>query len=206
MRKWCFFLLSLAFYSSLSGQIRIPASGRLAGPLDSIVSNFGDEFYNFPDIFGGRAEPGSTFLSGWIDFRFGERDGDYVDFTMTFEAVGTPDGIVFPGGQTYTLLNNRAFSNPSFVSKGRVNVNSGQVDKLELHALFQNSVIAAVTKNIRIPYGFINDYPPANLPIDLPFDDDPSVFEEAEFKFSSDGTIINKFKLSRAAAVISMMF
>ncbi len=182
-----FILMVLLFPAH--AELRLPDSRHLAGPLDSVHSNFGDEFYNFPPIFGGRAEPGSTFLSGWIHFEFQEPEDGYADFRMTLNSVGTPDAIAFPGGQTYTLNDNRAATNPAFVSRARVNLQTGEVDQLELHALFQNSVIARVTKNIRIPFGFINDYPPTQLPIPLPFDDEPRIFHEARFSSAADGTI-----------------
>lgn len=170
-------------------QVRLPDSKRLAGPLDSAVSSFGDEFFNFPAVFQGKADPGSTYLSGWIRIEFDDPVAGYSWFRLRFDAVGTPDGIVFPGGQTYELLNNRAFDNPDFVSKGRLRLADGAIDRLELHALFQNSVIARVTRNIRIPYGFINDYPPVDLPLDLPFADRPEVYERARFHTNSTGDI-----------------
>jgi uncharacterized protein (TIGR03437 family) len=189
MKKLFGLLLTLAFVVSLHGQVQLPDSLRLAGPL-AAGSEFGDEFFNFPDFFGGKAEPGSTFLSGWIEIRFSQPKGGFADFTLLFDSVGTPDGIVFPGGQFYRLNDNKAFTNPAFVSKGRLNMTTGEVEDFELHALFQNSVISKVTRNIRIPFGFINDYPPASLPLDLPFDDRPAVFADAEFQIDSSGQIV----------------
>jgi uncharacterized protein (TIGR03437 family) len=170
-------------------QVRLPESRRLAGPLDSGVSAFGDEFFNFPPAFQGRAEPGSTYLTGWIAFDFDEPREGYAWFRMRLDAVGTSDEIAFPGGQTYQLLDNRAFSNPDLVSTGRLDLRTGEIDRLEVHTVFRNSVIARVTRNIRIPFGFINDYPPVNLPVPLPFSDRPPVFSEAKFQLSADGAI-----------------
>jgi uncharacterized protein (TIGR03437 family) len=182
-------LVILTFGVAALAQVRLPDSRKLAGPLDSEFSAFGDEFFNFPPEFQGRAQPGSTYLTGWLAFEFDEPEGGYARFRMHWDAVGTPDGIAFPGGQTYQLLDNRAFSNPDFVSGGRVNLQSGEIDRLEIHALFQNSVIARVTRNIRIPFGFINDYPPVSLPVPLPFSDRPPVFSEAAFRIATDGTV-----------------
>ena len=183
------FFVLLALLAPCFGQMRLPESRVVAGPLDSIVSNFGDEFFNFPSIFGGRAAPGETRLSGWIRIEFDEPSGGYARFRLTLESVGSPDAIAFPGGQTYTLDDNKAATNPIFVSGGRVELQSGTVDDFALHAIFQNSVIARVTKNIRIPFAFINDYPPTALPIALPFEEEPRVFDDARFTFASDGTI-----------------
>lgn len=190
MRRLGLLLLPLLMGISAHAQVRLPETRVLRGALDPQRSEFGDEFYNFPAVFGGRAAPGSTFLDGWIEFTFGQEADGYVGFQMRFDAVGTPDGIAFPGGQTYELLDNRAYHNPDLVSRGRLNLDTGEIDKFELHALFRNSVIARVTRNVRIPLGFINDYPPTSLPVDLPFEDDPAVYTRAAFRFDTERRIV----------------
>ncbi|MBI3941337.1 MAG: hypothetical protein HY315_10935 [Acidobacteria bacterium] len=188
MKKSVALLVLLGFCCSLYGAIVLPASRRLAGPLDSAESAFGDEFFNFPAFYRGRAVPGKTRLSGWIEFRFDEPVGKKVEFSVLFNGVGIDDGIAFPGGQTYRLVRNRAFNSELVDSRGTLDLETGAVE-IEIHALFQNSVIASVDKNIRIPFGFPNDYPPVDLPIPLPFSDRPRVFREGKFSADSGGRI-----------------
>lgn len=180
--------VAVAFFCSVSGAILLPKSRHLAGPLDSAQSAFGDEFFNFPAIYKGRAAPGSTHLSGWIEFRFSEPAANKAEFTVQFNSVGTDDGIAFPGGQTYTLVRNRAFNNELLESRGTLNLDTGEVD-IEIHAIFLNTIIARVDKNIRIPFGFPNDYPPVDLPVPLPFQDRPNVFRKARFTTDASGKI-----------------
>ena len=185
MKKAWVLLVTAVFTSQLWGQIVLPESRTIAGPLNPILSEFGDEFFNFPPEYMGMAEPGSTFLSGWVEFRFEEPEGGEAEFIMTYHAVGTADGIIFPGGQFYTLLENRALNNPLFANRGILDLQTGEISELELHAIFRNTVIAQVTRNIRIPFGFINDYPPVALPVDLPFDDEPTLFADGVFTTSA---------------------
>ena len=180
--------LFLACTCSLLGAVKLPATRCMAGPLDSTVSSFGDEFFNFPPIFGGRAEPGRTNLTGWVEICFERPDGDEVEFTLVFDGVGTTDGIAFPGGQTYTLARNRALNNDLLESRGTLNLKTGEAE-IEVHAIFLNTVIADVDRNNRIPFGFPNDYPPTQLPVDLPFDDEPEVFGDVLFVTDTQGNI-----------------
>ena len=191
MRKISYTFLLLTFWCSVQGAIILPKSLRLAGPLNSGLSEFGDEFFNFPSFYQGMAPPGGTHLSGWITFDFEPPVEGKADFTMTFLSVGLDDQVQFPGGQIYTLLENRAFTNPAFISRGELDLETGEVENVEIHAIFQNGIIARVTKAIRIPLGFINDYPPTALPIDLPYEQRPSVDREARFLFdAATGRII----------------
>ncbi len=188
MRRLVPLAVLLGLVLTVPAATQLPESRRLAGPLDSGHSAFGDEFFNFPDFFMGKAAPGTTHLSGWLEIRFGEPVGSKVDFTLHFDAVGTDDEIAFPGGAMYTLVRNRAFSSELRQSRGTLDLGTGEVE-IEVHAIFQNSVIARVDKNIRIPYGFPNDYPPVVLPVPLPFSDRPPVFREARFMTDPTGRI-----------------
>ena len=167
----------------------LPKSLHLAAALNPATSQFGDEFYNFPAIFGGRAHPGSTYQSGHIEFFFSPPVNGVSHFSMFYDGIGTPDGIVFPGGQTYDLLDNRVFNNPLFESGGDLDLATGNISNFGVHSIFQNSTIARVTKNIRIPFGFVSDYPPTSLPIDYPFSDKPEVSLSTRFHFDTYGNI-----------------
>jgi uncharacterized protein (TIGR03437 family) len=190
MKRLILFVAFASLFTSAFGQtFKLPASRHLAGALNSADSSFGDEFYNFPPIFNGRAAPGRTRLSGWIEFDFKEPNGSTVDFTFRYDGAGADDGILFPGGQTYELLLNRAFNTDGLVNKGTLNLNTGEVANIEVHATFQNSVISKVTSNIRIPFGFLNDYPPNEFPIPLPFSDKPTISQTGRFTADVSGNI-----------------
>jgi uncharacterized protein (TIGR03437 family) len=183
-------IVLLCSSASLYGAgVTLPTSLRLAGPLDSSVSQLGDEFYNFPSIYKGRAHPGSAYLSGWVEIVFSAPEGKKARFTLTYMSLGTSDAIEFPGGQQYSLINNRAIDNSLIVNKGVLDLTTGAISDLQIHAIFQNSTIARVTRNIRIPFGFLNDYPPNDLPLDLPFTDKPSIKTDGKFIADSSGKI-----------------
>jgi uncharacterized protein (TIGR03437 family) len=185
-------LLTLLFLTVLTGNaysgVKLPQSMRLAGPLDGSLSAFGDEFYNFPAYYGGRAIPGRTRLNGWIEFRFSPPVGDLADFIVIYNGVGGHDQIFFPGGQSYVLDRNRAFNNDWLESKGTLNLSTGAAT-IEVHSIFRNTIIARVDKANRIPYGFPSDYPPLDLPVPLPFSDRPSTALNFTFITDSDGNI-----------------
>lgn len=180
------FTVSSCLYAA---DVILPKSLRLAGALNATKSQFGDEFYNFPAIYQGRARPGSTYQSGRIEFQFSPPADNTAHFKMFYDGNGTSDGIAFPGGQTYDLLDNRVFNNPLFASEGDLDLKTGKISNFSVHSIFQNSTIARVTKNIRIPFGFVSDYPPTDLPVDLPFTDKPQVSTTASFHFDSYGNI-----------------
>jgi uncharacterized protein (TIGR03437 family) len=188
-RPLLFFLLVSIGRYLLAADITLPKSMRLAGALNPAESQFGDEFYNFPAVFQGRAHPGATYQSGRIEFHFSPPVNNIAHFTLVYDGVGTDDGIVFPGGQTYDLLDNRVFNNPLLVNEGDLNLKTGEVTNFGIHSIFRNSTIARVTKNIRIPFGFVSDYPPVSLPIPLPFSDEPEISTSASFKVDSNGNI-----------------
>lgn len=203
MKKFLVFI-SLAFFcgSAFGQAIKLPASRHVAGPLSSKDSSLGDEFYNFPSIFGTRATPGHGYLSGWIEFEFKEPKGNLADFTIRYDAAGSDDQIQFGGGQIYKMLGNRGFNTDGLVNKGTLNLNTGEITEFEIHATFQNATISRVTRNIRIPFAFLNDYPPNDLPVDYPFTDEPRVFRTARFITDSSGNITGfEFRGETIAAV-----
>ncbi len=177
------FLILTVLTGNVYAGVKLPQSMRLAGPLDASLSAFGDEFYNFPSIYGGRAIPGRTRLNGWMEFRFSPPVGNVADFIFIYNGVGGHDQIFFPGGQSYVLDRNKAFNNDWLESKGTLNLDTGEAT-IEVHSIFRNTIIARVDKNLRIPYGFPSDYPPLSLPVPLPFTDRPST--ALSFKFITD--------------------
>jgi uncharacterized protein (TIGR03437 family) len=188
MKKWLTILMVLGLTCNIYAGVKLPQSMRLAGPLDSSLSTFGDEFYNFPPYYGGRAVPGRTFLNGWVEFRFSPPDGNKAEFTVIYSGVGTMDQIFFPGGQTYVMERNRAFNSDWLESKGTVDLDTGETD-IEIHAIFRNTTIARVDKILRIPFGFPNDYPPLELPVPYPFTDRPNTDLNVKFITDSSGNI-----------------
>ncbi|HYK87125.1 MAG TPA: hypothetical protein VE398_00025, partial [Acidobacteriota bacterium] len=185
-------ILILLILTGLAGNVfagvKLPQSMRLAGPLDGSQSAFGDEFYNFPAIYNGRAIPGRTRLNGWLEFRFSPPVGNLADFIFMYSGVGGHDQIYFPGGQSYVLDRNRAFNNDWLESKGTLNLDTGEAT-IEVHSIFRNTIIARVDKANRIPFGFPSDYPPLDLPVPLPFTDRPSTALNFKFIMDSAGNI-----------------
>lgn len=184
------------------GIITLPKTMVLAGRLDPVESEFGDQFFHFPDFLGAAPPPGGTKLTGWLRFEFQKPSGHEAKFTLAYFAVGTPDMIQWGKGAQYRLLRNRAFPNPTpfnaqgkldptVKSGGTLDLRTGEVRDMAMHAIFQNTVIAAVDRLNRIPFGFPNDYPPPTLPpgVELPFPDRPPIYSKARFKTDGQGNI-----------------
>lgn len=206
-----FALLSLTAAAGLQAQVVLPASGYLAGPLDAAESRLGDEFFNFPEPLGMRPRPGESPLSGWIEFRFEPVPGDpdRAHFTFSYDNSGPVDSWTFENGQTWRLDDNRAFNNPEpgFANEGILNLRTGVIEAITVNPIFQNSTIAQVTRNNRIPFAFTPTYPfdldaanaligflppelvPVLVPPQLLAPEPGFLFSEATFTYGTDGQI-----------------
>lgn len=157
----------LTFGVSVEAQwVQLPSTGHLAGPLDAGQSQLGDEFFNFPPEMGHRPLPGQSPLSGWIEISFGppykEGGESKANFTLRYDSLGPAETWAFEFGQRYLLENNRAFSNPNTAdlpNVGTLNLDTGVVEAILLNPVFQNSTIARVTRNNRMPFAFTPTYP-----------------------------------------------
>jgi uncharacterized protein (TIGR03437 family) len=204
MKKLPAILIFALLTGSAYAGVKLPQSMRLAGPLDGSLSAFGDEFWNFPPYFGGRAIPGRTRLNGWIEFRFSPPVGNTADFIFIYNGVGGHDQIFFPGGQSYVLDRNRAFNNDWLDSKGTINLDTGAAT-IEVHSIFRNTIIARVDKTNRIPFGFPSDYPPLSLPVPLPFTDDPPTPLVFSFITDSEGNITGANFAAQSVAPVTVL-
>ncbi len=204
-------ILTLGF-SAQAQWVQLPASGQLAGPLDSGQSQLGDEFFNFPSEMGQRPLPGESPLTGWIEFSFGGpyTDGgdSKVDFTFKYDSAGPTDTWEFEFGQAFLLARNRAFSNPNTAdlpNVGTLNLDTGMIEAITVNPIFQNTAIAQVTRNNRIPFAFPPTFPLDLGPINalLPFAQqagintdelailfDPGfIYSDASFFYDSEGNV-----------------
>ncbi|MCP3958277.1 MAG: hypothetical protein GY719_10540 [bacterium] len=192
-------------------EVALPDSGYLSGPLDTDESQLGDEFFNFPVELGEHPRPGESPLAGWIHFRFEPvaEDPDRVRFTFVYDSTGPTDMWSFENGQTWLLTDNRAVSNPSphAPNEGILNIRTGEIETIVVNPAFQNSVIADVTRNNRIPFAAVPTYPfdpelagtlvsllppelvPLLIPPQLLALEPGFVFHEAFFTYSSEGRI-----------------
>src|SRR5690242_9742596 len=78
----------------LGAEIRLPASLRLAGPLNDNVSSLGDEISHYP--FGPGFGAGA--IHGWVAIDFSPPNGRVSKFRLTFRAVGDQPLITFRTG------------------------------------------------------------------------------------------------------------
>jgi len=184
-------------------KVRLPKDMRLTFALDTGLSEFGDEFLNFPEFLGQHPAPGHTYLTGWVEVLFKEPEGDFAEFTLQYFGTGTPVTITWGNGQQFDFLRTRTFPLP-FLPDGqvvpnqaRLNLVTGEVDpeSVSLFATFQGTTIGATDRVNRIPYAFPYMYPPPQIPPGFvpppgyqPPPDLP-VFGNLAFKLGDDGTI-----------------
>lgn len=190
MKRNGFSILAAAWMMATAGhaQVTLPESGRLAGPIDQVFSEFGDEFFDFPDFMEPGPPPGGAKLNGWIEILFDEPRDNLVDFTVRYDGIGGPDRFTFGGGQQYTLTQPRAFPQP-LPNRGTLDLNTGAVVDIAINAIFQHSFILEVAKINRIPPIFPASFPPPD--IGLPFPPFPPgfLFQQASFTTGSNGRI-----------------
>ncbi|HEX9941230.1 MAG TPA: hypothetical protein VGG03_04380 [Thermoanaerobaculia bacterium] len=191
-------------------RVRLPKTGVIAGPLDWVGSEFGDEFYNFPPFLGARPAAGHTKLTGWVQVQFGKPKDDWVDLTITYFGVGTPVVITWGGGQQFDFTRTRTFPTPFFLqggkpldttNRGRLNLHTGEVEGLTIFANFQGTTIGRTDRVNRIPYAFPYIFPPLPPPPSfvpppdyVPPQSPPPIGGQAKFRTAPDGTI-NGFEL-----------
>ncbi len=186
-------------------RIRLPKTGLIAGPLDWIGSEFGDEFFNFPAFLGARPVAGHTKLTGWVQVQFGKPQGDWVDFAITYFGVGTPVVITWGGGQQFEFTRTRTFPTPFFLqggkpldttNRGRLNLCTGEVQGLTIFANFQGTTIGRTDRANRIPYAFPYIFPPLAPPASfvpppdwVPPTSPPPIFGNVKFNTEPNGAI-----------------
>ncbi len=178
-------LLSVA----AEAEVVIPEGGRLAGSLNSLVSEFGDEFFNFPFFMVPQPPPGNTKMTGWLEVQFGEPQGNLVPFQVMYSGFGAaPEFIEFGGGQEYFVSRNQAF--PSQPNVGILNLVTGKVESIFMDLIFRNSLVARTDKLNRFFFAFPHSYPPPDIGIPLPPLPPGFFFSDAKFSYDADGNIV----------------
>ena len=176
-----------------AAQIRLPASGVLAGPLDDERSSMGDDIYNYP--FGSGS--GRVNVHGWVSVEFSPPVGRTSRFRMRWHAVGESPFFVFSSGHFLNIQGEQTLNSSIQMSQGDLNLDTGGVTNLEVHAIFQNTLIQKSARNSRLPLlsdlssftALFVDFPPLELPVELPFSERPATSQTARFLVDSNQRI-----------------
>jgi uncharacterized protein (TIGR03437 family) len=177
----------------LVAEVRLPTSLRLAGPLNDTVSSLGDEISHYPfgPGFGGGA------IHGWIAIDFSAPVGRVAKFRITWKSVGDEPVIAFQTGHYIKARAVGCLPSGVQLSKGELNLDTGAVSNLDVHAVFQNLLIDKTSRNNRFPLNskasrftvLFGDYPPIDFPFPLGFSDRPKTYTEGKFTTDSAGNI-----------------
>ncbi|MEZ5399893.1 MAG: kelch repeat-containing protein [Bryobacteraceae bacterium] len=173
--------------------ITLPESGVLAGPLDDARTSFGDDISNYP--FGNGVA--SINLHGWVSIEFSPPSGRISRFQVRWHAVAGVPRFAFANGHYIDMHGEQALSSSTQISQGRLNLDTGEVTNLEVHAIFQNILIQKSSRYNRLPMlsdasGFsalFVDFPPIEFPFPLPFPERPQTSLTASFKVDSNQRI-----------------
>ena len=141
-------LAGLPAASALAAQIRLPASMRLAGPIDDTLSSLGDEISNYPfgPGYGGGA------IHGWILIEFSPPEDRVSKFRLTWHTVGDEPVISFVTGHYIKARAVGCFNSGVQSSVGKLDLDTGEISDLEVHAVFQNLLIDRTSRNNRFPF------------------------------------------------------
>lgn len=158
MKPWIAFVLTLLGWASvLDARVLLPESRHLAGPLDTLSSEVGEEFVDFPAILAPLPPAAGAQLSGWVEITFAEPAGDRVDFTVDFLAKPSDGAAIFGAGQLYLLLFGEV--RPLGGSNGgTLDLESGEIVDFRLDADVRFSGVSAFGRNNRIPPRLVHAY------------------------------------------------
>ncbi len=165
--------------------ITLPGSRVLAGPLDDGKSSMGDAISNYP--FGSGV--GTVNLHGWISVEFSPLTGRTAKFSMRWHAVGDVPLFSFATGHFLHVTGEQNLNSALQISEGDLNLDSGEVTNLDVHAIFQNVLIQKSSRYDRLPLvsnaksftALFGDFPPLDFPFDLPFKERPVTSLTARF-------------------------
>lgn len=178
-------LLLLVGAASLQAAVVLPESGRLAGPLNSARSAFGNEFLFFPAPLT-YAGPGRTPQTGWLEIQFLPPEGNLVEFIMVVNSRGIEPAFEFVGGQIYPLTGETLIPGNS---RGILNLETGDIEDIEVTVSFRNSLTADVGKLNRIAGQYGHTYPPDLSGLPLPPLPPGFTFADADFTYDTEGKI-----------------
>lgn len=183
------FILMFVLFLTANAQafVVLPESSRLAGPLNSAASEFGNEFLFFPDFLGDPGIPARTPQNGWVEIQFGPPDGNLVEFAVTFRSVGPDSETEFSEGQLYRFRDETLLP---LGGGGVLDLDTGVVEEILIGAAFENSVISEFGKLNRIRGTFGHVYPPDLTGLPLPPLPPGFVFAQASFMYAPDGSIV----------------
>ncbi len=194
MRRTGFlFLIAILGGLTAAAEIQLPASLVLVGPLDDLQSSLGDEISNYPFGRGFGAGP----VHGWISITFSPPVGRVAKFRLRWQTVGDEPGISFATGHFFNAKSVANFSSAVQVSEGELNLDTGAISNLEIHAVFQNVLVHKTARNNRFPLSshgtsfsvLFGDYPPLDFPFPLPFSERPPISMSARFVLDSSQKI-----------------
>lgn len=187
MKKWIALVLIIGWTgSALEARVNLPESGHLAGPLNTLSSEVGEEFINFPPILAPFPAGGGVPLTGWIEFEFGEPDGDLVDFDMTYHAVPSDGAFVFGAAQLYFVFAGEVNSLED-LNGGTLNLETGEIVDFELNADVRNSVTSNLGRLNRIIPRLIGTYPADDVDFEVDLGPIPPGFFYTDVAFNTDG-------------------
>ena len=186
-------LLAALAVADLIAQVQLPASLRLAGPIDDLRSSLGDDIYNYPFGKGFGAGP----IHGWIAVEFSPPVGRVAKFRLRWQTVGDEPFIAFATGAFFQAKAVANFDSGVQISQGELNLDTGQIRNLEIHAVFQNLLVHKTSRNNRFPLQsrggdftvLFGDYPELEFPFPIPFSERPKTFMESRFILSSEKRI-----------------
>jgi uncharacterized protein (TIGR03437 family) len=176
-----------------AAEVRLPASMRLAGPINDALSSLGDEISHYPfgPGYGGGA------IHGWIAIDFSPPKGRTAKFHLTWRTVGDEPVITFQTGHYVKARAVGCFNSGVQSSVGELDLDTGVISDLEVHAVFQNLLIDKTSRNNRFPLNskgakftvLFGDYPPIDFPFTLPFSERPTTYTQGKFTTDAAGNI-----------------
>lgn len=177
--------LLLAVASASCAAITLPASRVLAGPLDDARSVMGDSIFNYP--FGSGV--GIVNVHGWVSIEFSPPVGRTSRFRIRWNAVGDVPFFSFASGHFLNVTGEQTLHSRFQVSQGDLNLDTGEVTNLEVHAIFQNVLIQKSSRYDRLPLisdassfsALFVDFPPIAFPFELPFRERPVTSQTVRF-------------------------
>ncbi len=183
-------ILALLVAGRAPAQVSLPPTGALAGPLDSAVSVFGDEFINFPEFMQPKPAVSGTRLNGWMGIQFLPPVDGTAQFLLRFGGAGTDHSVTFGGGQRYDFFDNRITPRPfENVGLGVLDLASGEIVSFQLIARVGATSPVRINKVNRLPFGLQAFFPPPDLGVPTPPTPPGFIVSQPEFLFDSGGRI-----------------
>jgi uncharacterized protein (TIGR03437 family) len=191
MKRIVLFLLAVC--APVAAEIRLPASMMLAGPLDDVNSFMGDDAYHYP--FGEGS--GSVKIHGRVIVQFNPPQGRIAHFFIRWQAEGDLVTFPFSSGGFFRMTGQLNLPSAVALSQADLNLDTGEVTNIELHSIFQNTIIRVTARYNRFPLltdahdltVFFGDFPALVSPTPLPYTERPPQSLTAKFIVDSSQRI-----------------